>query len=128
MARTSVPGLLGVATVVAIVFALAGVEEPAPRAACAPVGPQSDGILDVLEHFVTATDTGSLAERKLIGIGTVDPASVRLVTSDSICAIASAKLDTLLGDGLANHDVYVVTLGRRFVVDDPANDSHWRPS
>ena len=112
--------------------ALIGAGPPAAGAQAAPACRTGSDraaafLLGVGRHLVTSTDPHVVAVRDRDGIAAMPADSVRVVTEERICAAAARAYAADVGgrapDGRPlSGRVYVVQVGRRYLVVDPA----WR--
>ena len=85
---------------------------------CAPRDARSDRLIANLKAFVGKTDMGGTIEKKTMGVGTVTPAQVALVTNNATCARAAAAYDKTQLEKRSSYTLYVVTLGSSYGVED----------
>lgn len=85
---------------------------------CAPRDARSDRLIAHFKAFVGKTDMGGTIEKKTMGVGTVTPAQVALVTDNAICARAAVAFEKTLLEKRSSYTLYVVTLGSSYAVED----------
>jgi hypothetical protein len=110
---------------------------PAVTGSCAPKDARSDRLAANFKAFVGKTDMGGTVEKTTIGLATVTPSQVVLVTDKAICTKAAAAFDTAQLEKKSSYTLYVVTLGSSYGVEDTRMlqagfetayvfDSHWK--
>ena len=113
---------LELAVLVVIVTAAAGNAkgERAVGGTCAPSDARSERLIANLKAFVGKTDMGGTIEKTTMGVKTVTPAQVALVTKKGICTKAAEAFDKTLIPELKRptYALYVVTLGSSYGVED----------
>jgi hypothetical protein len=111
--------------------ALIGAGPPASGAqaapACRTASDQAAFLLGLGRHLVTSTDPRLVQARDQDGIAAMPAASVRVVTDERVCAAAARAYAADMGGRAPggrplSGRVYVVQVGRRYLVVDPA----WR--
>jgi hypothetical protein len=85
---------------------------------CAPKDARSDRLIANFKDFVRKTDMGGTVEKTTMGLATVTPSQVVLVTDKAICTKAAAAFDTKQLQKRSSYTLYVVTLGSSFGVED----------
>jgi hypothetical protein len=91
---------------------------PAVTGSCAPKDERSDRLIANFQAFVGKTDMGGTVEKKTMGLATVTPSQVALVTDKAICTKAAVAFDVTQLEKRSNYTLYVVTLGRSYGVED----------
>jgi len=85
---------------------------------CAPKDERSDRLIANFKAFVGKTDMGGTIEKTTMGLKTVTPSQVSVVTDKAICAKAAAAFDTKQLQKRSSYSLYVVTLGSSYGVED----------
>jgi hypothetical protein len=85
---------------------------------CAPKDARSDRLIANFKAFVGKTDMGGTVEKTTMGLATVTPSQVVLVTDKAICTKAAAAFDTKQLEKRSSYTLYVVTLGSSYGVED----------
>ena len=85
---------------------------------CAPRDARSDRLIAHFKAFVGKTDMGGTIEKKTMGVETVTPAQVALVTDNAICARAAVAFEKHLLEKRSSYTLYVITLGSSYAVED----------
>ena len=91
---------------------------PAITGSCAPKDSRSDRLIAELKAFVGKTDLGGTVEKNTLGLATVTPSQVVLVTDNAICTKAAAAFDSTQLEKRTSYTLYVVTLGSSYGVED----------
>lgn len=91
---------------------------PAIAGRCAPRDARSDRLIANFKAFVGKADLGGTVEKKTMGLATVTPSQVALVTDEAICAKAAAAFDRKQLEKRSSYTLYVVSLGSSFGVED----------
>src|ERR1700737_3874423 len=84
----------------------------------APKDARSDRLIANFKAFVGKTDMGGTVEKTTMGLATVTPSQVVLVTDTAICTKAAAAFDTKQLEKRSSYTLYVVTLGSSYGVED----------
>lgn len=90
----------------------------AVTASCAPKDARSDRLIAEFKAFVGKTDLGGTVEKTTLGLATVTPSQVLLVTDNAICSKAAAAFDPFALERRSRYTLYVVTLGSSYAVED----------
>jgi hypothetical protein len=85
---------------------------------CAPRDVRSDRLIANFKAFVGKTDMGGTVEKTTMGLASVTPSQVVLVTDKALCTKAAAAFDKQLLQKRSNYTLYVVTLGSSYGVED----------
>lgn len=85
---------------------------------CAPKDARSDRLIANFKAFVAKTDMGGTVEKTTMGLATVTPSQVVLVTDKAICAKAAAAYVKTQLEKRSSYTLYVVTLGSSYGVLD----------
>ncbi len=104
---------------------------------CGPSDARSDRLIANFKAFVAKTDMGGTIEKTTMGLSTVTPSQVVLVTDKAICTRAAAAFDSRQLQKRSSYTLYVVTLGSSYGVEDTrvlqagfetaeVFDSHWK--
>lgn len=91
---------------------------PAITGGCAPRDARSDRLVANFKAFVGKTDMGGTVEKTTMGLATVTPSQVVLVTDNAICTKAAAAFDAKQLEKRSSYTLYVVTLGSSYGVED----------
>jgi hypothetical protein len=91
---------------------------PAITGSCAPNDARSIRLIAHFKAFVGKTDMGGTVEKTTMGLATVTPSQVVLVTDKAACTKAAAAFDTKQLEKRASYTLYVVTLGSSYGVED----------
>lgn len=91
---------------------------PAITGGCAPRDARSDRLVANFKAFVGKTDMGGTVEKTTMGLATVTPSQVLLVTDNAICTKAAAAFDAKQLENRSSYTLYVVTLGSSYGVED----------
>ena len=85
---------------------------------CAPKDARSDRLVANYQAFVGKTDMGGTVEKTTMGLATVTPSQVVLVTDKSICTKAATAYNMTQLEKHSSYTLYVVTLGSSYGVED----------
>ncbi|HEY2431031.1 MAG TPA: hypothetical protein VGI12_00045 [Vicinamibacterales bacterium] len=85
---------------------------------CAPKDARSDRLIAELKAFVGKTDMGGTVEKTTMGLASVTPSQVVLVSDKAICTKAAAAFDAKQLEKRSSYTLYVVTLGSSYGVED----------
>jgi hypothetical protein len=91
---------------------------PAITGNCAPKDARSDRLIANFKAFVGKTDMGGTVEKNTMGLATVTPSQVVLVTDRATCTKAAAAFDAKQLEKRSSYTLYVVTLGSSYAVED----------
>jgi hypothetical protein len=96
------------------------IRELAVSGTCAPSDARSERLIASFKAFVGKTDMGGTIEKTTMGVKTVTPAQVALVTDRGICTRAAEALDKTLIPELkrSTYALYVIKLGSSYAVED----------
>lgn len=79
--------------------------------------------LDFLKQLVSSTDSDYVVTRQDLGIGTMNPSKVTLVTKQTTCQSAANALNTVRQEPSTVRQIWVYALGTAgYAVDDPGLD------
>lgn len=98
--------------------ARAGTPAAAATGSCAPKDARSDRLVATFKAFLGKTDMGGTIEKTTMGVATVTPAQVVLVTDNTTCTRAAAAFDAKQVEKRASYTLYVVALGSSYAVED----------
>ena len=85
---------------------------------CAPKDARGDRLAANFKAFVGKTDMGGTVEKTTMGLATVTPSQVVLVTDKSICTKAATAFDARQLEKSSSYTLYVVRLGSSYGVED----------
>ncbi len=85
---------------------------------CGPKDARSDRLIANFKAFVAKTDMGGTVEKTTMGLATVTPAQVVLVTDKTVCSKAAAAFNSRQLQKRSSYTLYVVTLGSSYGVED----------
>lgn len=86
---------------------------------CLPASGKSAGLVDYVNHLLTAADSAYVPLRSRFGLSGVTTSQVSLVTDERICSQAASAIDRMAGVRNSGRRVYVVQAGTRYLVQDP---------
>ncbi|MDB4911224.1 MAG: hypothetical protein JWO39_2047 [Gemmatimonadetes bacterium] len=85
---------------------------------CAPKDERSERLLANFKAFVGKTDMGGTIEKTTMGVASVTPSEVVLVTDKALCTKAAAAINKEKLEKHSSYTLYVVTLGSSYGVED----------
>jgi hypothetical protein len=85
---------------------------------CAPKDERSERLIANFKAFVGKTDMGGTIEKTTMGVASVTPSEVVLVTDKAICTKAAVAFDKERVQKHSSYTLYVVTLGSSYGVED----------
>src|SRR6476469_945629 len=93
-------------------------EARAISGSCAPKDERSERLIANFKAFVAKSDMGGTVEKTTMGLQSVTPAQVVLVTDKAICEKAAAAYVKKELEKHSSYTLYVVTLGSSYGVED----------
>jgi hypothetical protein len=111
---------LGTALLIMIAASVTGgaARARAVSGSCAPKDARSDRLIAHFKAFVGKTDMGGTIEKKTMGVETVTPSQVALVTDNAVCTKAAVAFDKTQLQKRSSYTLYVVTLGSSYGVEE----------
>ena len=85
---------------------------------CAPKDERSERLIANFKAFVAKSDMGGTVEKTTMGLQSVTPSQVVLVTDKAICEKAAAAYVKKELEKHSSYTLYVVTLGSSYGVED----------
>jgi hypothetical protein len=85
---------------------------------CASKDVRSERLIANFKAFVGKTDMGGTIEKTTMGVASVTPSQVVLVTDKAICTKAAVAFDKERVQKHSSYTLYVVTLGSSYGVED----------